>query len=182
MSHSRRIAMLVQAAVAASLWTLGAAAQQADEDYRLGPGDRFRISVFGESDLTLDVMVGDSGRISYPFLGELIVEGRTPKELETLVVQGLKGPYLVDPIVTVSVTEHRPFFVHGEVLRAGGIPYQPRLTVERAIALAGGFSERASRRKIEVIRASNPNDAAVSVSLSDPVLPGDIIIVKQSLF
>jgi len=94
----------------------------------------------------------------------------------------LKGSYLRDPAVTVSIAEYRPFFLYGEVQKPGGIPYQPDLTVERAIALAGGFTERASRSKIEVVRASDPKHKAVRIELSDPVYPGDVITVKQSFF
>ena len=150
--------------------------------YRLGPGDEINISVFDEVELSMVVRLNDTGRLNYPFLGELEVEGLTVAELEQLITGGLKGPYLINPVVTVSIGEYRPFFVLGEVLTPGGFPYQPRLTVERAVALAGGFTERASRNKIEVIRADDPDDAAEQVRLSDPVYPGDVITVRQGLF
>ena len=158
------------------------AAQSTDRAYKLGPGDRIRITVFGESDLSMDVTVPDTGRLTYPFLGEINVEGMTVSELESTIVKGLKGPYLVNPIATVSIVEHRPFFVHGEVQEPGGIAYQPRLTVERAIALAGGFTWHASRKKIEVIRAGDETETAKPVKLSDPVFPGDIVIVGHGFF
>ena len=131
----------------------------------------------------VDVVVrNDTGRLNSPFLGELVVQGLTVAELEQLITRGLKDSYLRDPAVTVSIAEYRPFFLYGEVQKPGGIPYQPRLTVERAIALGGGFTERASRSKIEVVRASDPKHKAVRVELSDPVFPGDVITVKQSFF
>ena len=165
------------------LWVAAAAlAQPMDSDYRLGPGDQIIIKVFGEEDLSMELRLNDTGRLNYPFLGELVVEGRTVAELEQLITSGLKGSYLADPAVTVSIAEYRPFFLNGEVHKPGGIPYQPKLTVERAIALGGGFTERASRSKIEVIRASDPGHKAVPVELSDLVFPGDIITVKQSFF
>ena len=157
-------------------------AQPADSDYRLGPGDEIIIKVFGEDDLSMDFRLNDTGRLNYPFLGEIVVEGLTVAELEQLITRGLKDSYVLDPAVTVSIAEYRPFFLNGEVRQPGGIPYQPKLTVERAIALGGGFTERASRSKIEVIRASDPTHEAVRVKLSDPVFPGDIITVKQSFF
>jgi len=166
------------------LWLAAAAAlaEPADSGYRLGPGDRIIIKVFGEDDLSMDFRLNDSGRLNYPFLGELVVEGLTVAELEQLITRGLKDSYLHDPAVTISIAEYRPFFLKGEVQKPGGIPYQPKLTVEGAIALGGGFTERASRSKIEVIRASDPAHKAVPVKLSDPVFPGDIVTVKQSFF
>jgi len=159
-----------------------ATGQATDSGYRLGPGDEINISVFGEPDLSMEFRLNDTGKLNYPFLGEINVEGLSVAELEQAITQGLKGPYLVNPEVTVSIAEYRPFFLNGEVMRPGGIPYQPRLTVERAIALGGGFTERASRNKIEVIRAGDPTETAVPVKLSDPVFPGDIITVNQSFF
>ena len=162
---------------------VGAAfAQPTDADYRLGPGGQIQLMVFSEPELRMEIRLSDSGRLNYPFLGEIRVEGLTVSELEQLITGGLKDSYLVDPIVTVSITEYRPFFLSGEVLKPGAIPYQPRLTVERAILLGGGITDFASLRKIYVIRGSDPAHEAVRVELSDPVYPGDIITVKQSFF
>lgn len=172
-------------AVALLLWLAGVSttfAQATDSDYRLGPSDRISIKVFGESDLSMDVQINDTGRLNYPFLGELVVRGLTVAELEQLITRGLKGSFLNDPAVTVLITEYRPFFLSGEVRKPGAIPYQPKLTVEQAVALGGGFTERASRSKIEVIRASDPARKAMRIELSDQVFPGDFITVKQSFF
>jgi polysaccharide export outer membrane protein len=160
----------------------GATPQSNDARYELGPGDKISIVVFGEPDLSMQVSLNDSGTMSYPFLGELTIEGLTIKEVEAMITKGLKGPYLVNPVVTVSMLEYRPFFVHGEVASPGAIPYQPRLTVERAIALAGGFTERGSRNKIEVIREADDTRTSQKIDLSDPVRPGDVITVGQSFF
>lgn len=166
------------------LWLAAAAAlaQSTDRDYRLGPGDRITIKVFGEEDLSMDVRLNDTGRLNYPFLGELVVQGLTVTELERLITRGLKGSYLRDPTVTVLIAEYRPFFVNGEVQKPGAFPYQPKLTVEQAIALGGGFTQRASHSRIDLIRASDAQHKAVRVELTDPVFPGDIITVKQSIF
>jgi polysaccharide biosynthesis/export protein VpsN len=173
-----------QALLLLLVWVAAPAAlgQSTDSGYRLGPGDKINISVFGEPDLSMEFRLSDTGKLNYPFLGEIKVEGLSVAELEQAITRGLKGPYLVNPEVTVSIAEYRPFFLSGEVAKPGGIPYQPRLTVERAIALGGGFTERAARNKIEVIRADDPTKTAVSVKLSDPVFPGDIITVNQSFF
>ena len=157
-------------------------AQSTESGYRLGPGDQIIITVFGEDDLSMSFRLNDTGTLNYPFLGELGIAGLTVVELEQLITNGLKGPYLVNPDVTVSIGEYRAFFVHGEVQDPGGFPYQPGLTVQRAIALAGGFTERASRSKIEVTRAGDPSAAAQPIELSGRVFPGDVITVQQSFF
>ena len=165
------------------LWLAAAAlAQPTDSDYRLGPGDKITIKVFGEEDLSMDVRLNDTGRLNYPFLGELVVQGLTVAELEQVITRGLRGSYLRDPTVTVLIGEYRPFFVNGEVQKPGGFPYQPKLTVEQAIALGGGFTSRGSHSRIDIIRASDPQHKAMHVELTDPVFPGDIITVKQSIF
>ncbi len=150
--------------------------------YKLGPGDQILISVFGEEDLSMEFRLNDTGTLHYPFLGELMVEGLTVVELEQLLDRGLTGPYLVDPEVTVSIGEYRPFFLHGEVKKPGGFPYQPGLTLQQAIALAGGFTERASRQKFDVVRATDPTHTPERIKLSDRIHPGDVITVRQSFF
>ena len=150
--------------------------------YELGPGDQILINVFGEDDLSMDFQLNDTGTLNYPFLGELTVAGLSVTELEHLITQGLKGPYLVNPDVTVSIKEYRPFYLHGEVKRPGGIPYQAGLTLEKAIALGGGFTERASKKKIMVIRAGDTDQIARPIKLNDLVHAGDVITVPQSFF
>jgi polysaccharide export outer membrane protein len=162
---------------------VAAESQSAPSDsYRLGPGDEVVISVFGEPDLSMKFRLNDTGQLSYPFLGELAIEGLTVTELEQLITRGLKGPYLVDPEVAVSIAEYRPFFVHGEVEKPGAYPYQPGMTLEKAIVLAGGFTERASRSKFEVVRSSDPGSKARPIELSDFVFPDDIVTVRRSFF
>ncbi|RLA33398.1 MAG: hypothetical protein DRR03_07740, partial [Gammaproteobacteria bacterium] len=126
--------------------------------YRLGSGDEVAITVYGEEDLSVEQRLHDDGIIAYPFLGELKVGGKTVGEVEKEITRGLKGDYLVDPRVRVSIREYRPFFIHGEVEGPGGYPYQPALTVRKAVSLAGGFTERASKSKVTVIREGR-NDA-----------------------
>lgn len=164
-----------------SLLCAAGAQAQADANYSLGPGDSIQIKVFGEEDLSRTVVIGDSGRLTFPFLGELQVSGLTVKQLETLIADGLRGDYLLNPDVTVTMEGYRPFYVNGEVKRPGGYPYQPGLTLQKAIALAGGFTERAARTKIKVSPA-NGTDAPRVLGLNDPIQPGDVITVEQSFF
>jgi polysaccharide export outer membrane protein len=162
-----------------------AAAPAADSNdlsgYRLSAGDKVRIAVFGEDDLTLSERVSDRGTISYPLLGELRVADLTPGELEELVTYRLRGPYLVDPRVRVSIEEYREFFVMGQVNRPGSYAYLPGLTVRKAISIAGGFTERASRNKVFVVSERDPDEER-RVKQEDEVGPGDTVVVKESFF
>jgi polysaccharide export outer membrane protein len=161
---------------------LGAWAATTDSAYRLDTGDRIRIWVYGEDDLTVETRLGDSGVISYPFLGDIKVAGLTVSRLEDLVTERLKGPYLVDPRVTVDIVEYRDFYVNGEVEDPGGYPFEPGLTVRKAISIAGGFKERAAKDKVYIIHEDQDESARRRVSLDSRVRPGDIITVQQSFF
>lgn len=163
-------------------WGVGAWAAGADQ-YRLGAGDIISINVFGESDLSFDkVRIGDGGKFSYPFLGEINAKGKTADALEQSIASGLKDGYLVDPRVSVRILEFREFFVNGEVKSPGGYPFKPGLTLRKAIALAGGFTERASESKITVIHDTDGDHNARNAKLDTPIMPGDIITVDQSFF
>ena len=162
------------------LLAVSAAAAQQSEAYRLAPGDKVAISVFGENDLSMDVMLADDGVLKYPFLGEIRVAGLTVPELRRTIADGLRGDYLINPEVTVAIRQYRPFFLNGEVNRPGSYEYQPGLTVEKALTLAGGFSPRAARGKVEIKRVNS--DTFEKVNLNDPVYAGDVIRVPQSFF
>lgn len=150
--------------------------------YQLGAGDKVQIHVFGEDDLSLEVRLSDAGTISYPFLGELKVLGMTARGLETLIIRKLKGPYLVDPKVNISIIEYRPFFIGGEVKKPGGYLYQPGLTLRKAVSLAGGFTERAANNKVYVVRENDTTKSPKSLGLDDPIYPGDSISIERSFF
>ena len=151
--------------------------------YQLGSGDIITIVVFGEEDLKREkIRLTDAGTISYPVLGELKVLGRTVGELEKIITDGLKGRYLVNPRVSVSVDQYRPYFITGQVKKAGAYPFQPGLTVRKAVSVAEGFTERASKEKIFVIHDKDKNSKPVRVDLETPVFPGDTITVEESFF
>lgn len=159
-----------------------AIAESEPDAYRLGPGDQIIITVFGEDDLSMNFRLNDTGKLNYPFLGEITIKGLTVAELEQRITMGLKGPYLVNPDVTVSIGEYRPIFVHGEVKKPGSFTFQPGMTLEQAIAMAGGFTDRANRKKIDRIRGDVPGASPARIELSAPVFPGDVITVNQSFF
>ena len=125
---------------ASVVFSMSAGAQSLGE-YRLGTGDLVNIVVFDEPDLTLTARIGDVGMISYPFLGEVAISGLTVGQVEELITKRLKGPFLVDPKVTVAIVEYRQFYVNGEVVRPGGYSFLPGLSVRKAISIAGGLKE-----------------------------------------
>lgn len=150
--------------------------------YRLGPGDIIKISVFGENDLSIESRLPHLGIINYPFLGDIKVVGLTASELEETIYEGLLGDYLINPSVSVTIVEYRPFFIDGEVKKPGGYPYQPGLSVNKAAALAGGYTERASKTKIQIAREVDGVRQTLTALDTDIVLPGDIVTVNQSFF
>lgn len=152
-------------------------------NYRLNAGDVISIQILGEDDLRRErIRLSDAATISYPILGEIRLAGKTVGELESLIRDGLKGRYLLNPQVTVTINEYRHFYINGQVSTSGGFPYIPGLTVRKAISLAGGFKERASKEKIFIIRENDPSQTPNKVDLNASVNPGDIITVEESFF
>ena len=152
-------------------------------NYRLGSGDVITIQVLGEDDLKREhIRLSDAATISYPILGEIRLAGKTVAELERIVTEGLRGRYLVNPQVTVTIIEYRKFFINGQVRDPGGYPYFPGLSVIKAISIAGGFKERAARDKVFIVRESDAEHKRVLVDLNVQVYPGDVITVEESFF
>lgn len=157
-----------------------ALAQESD-NYMLGPGDTIVIQVFGQDDMKIETQLTDSGTINYPFLGTLKVTGMTIKQLEQRIYTGLKGDYFVEPNVFVGIVQYRPFYIHGEVKKPGGYPYQPGMTVNQAIALAGGLTERASKEKIFISREGE-KEKNTQGDLNSRINAGDTITIEQRFF
>ena len=173
----------------ASLLGLFAAAGAHGQDassisnYRLASGDVISIQVLGEDDLKREkIRLSDAATISYPILGEIRLFGKTVGELERLIRDGLQGRYLLNPQVNVTINEYRNFFINGQVEKPGGYPYIPGLTVRKAVSLAGGFRERASKEKIFVISDDDRSQTPRRVDQNTAVKPGDIITVEESFF
>ncbi len=150
--------------------------------YTLGHGDVVSIKVYDELDLTVEVQLNDLGTISYPFLGEVAILGLTVSEIQGKITEGLKDGYLVDPKVSVTVSQYRRFYVNGEVKQPGGFPFLPGLTIRKAISLAGGFTARAAQNKIYMISDGDESKDPQRVGLNSSVKPGDVITVKQRFF
>jgi protein involved in polysaccharide export with SLBB domain len=151
--------------------------------YKLAAGDVITIRVFGEDDLSREkVRLTDAGTIPYPVLGEVKALGLTIGEIERSITTGLNGRYLVNPRVSVTIEEYRPFYINGMVEKPGGYPFQPGLTVLKASSLAGGFKERASFSKISIIRESDPKAQPQKADINTIVNPGDTIFIEESFF
>ncbi len=151
-------------------------------DYVIGAGDQLTITVFGEPDLSPTVKVSEDGTIPYPFLGDVRCAGQTVADIEAALMRGLRGDYLIDPKITVSVAEYRPIFINGEVKSPGSFPFQPGLTVGKAVALAGGLTERGSNRKIFLRSEGEGPDQRRRVDMEAALRPGDILNIEESFF
>lgn len=191
LSRVRGLWVMLLMVLALALPTLSQAAPQSaglDSDnllssYQLAAGDVITIRVFGEDDLSREkVRLSDTGTIPYPVLGEVKAKGRTIGEIEKFITAGLDGRYLINPRVSVTIEEYRPFYINGMVDKPGGYPFQPGLTVFKASSLAGGFKERASFSKITIIRESNPKAGPQKADINTPVNPGDTIFIEESFF
>ncbi|MGI8471206.1 polysaccharide biosynthesis/export family protein [Pectobacterium brasiliense] len=149
--------------------------------YPLDEGDAVNILVYGEPDMTMKFMLDKSGAITFPYIGRLVLKGKTPEQVGEELANRLRGDYLQNPMVTVSIAEFRKFYITGEVEKPNGYAYEPGLTVEKALALAGGFTDRADRKDVG-IRLSNNNQLIENIDVRRVVHPGDTVIVGMSFF
>ncbi|MBL8530653.1 MAG: polysaccharide export protein [Hyphomonadaceae bacterium] len=150
-------------------------------EYRLGPGDQLRITVFNEADLTGQFQVGSQGVIAYPLVGDVRAAGLTIPEFTTALQTALQG-FIRSPNVSVEVSNYRPYFILGEVNRPGTYEYSTNLTVFNAVAAAGGFTYRANRRRVYIRHANEPEEHAYALTITTPVLPGDTVRIGERLF
>lgn len=152
-------------------------------EYRIDTGDRITISVYQEPDLSVsDVRVKANGTIAYPLLGDLHVAGLTSRQLQQLVTRKLLDGYLKKPSINVTIDSYRLYYIKGEVNRPGGYTFVDGLTVAKAVALAGGFTERASESRISLVREADPENPLTSVRINTAIEPGDVITVGESFF
>lgn len=166
---------------ALALWLLGGFAQATSDErpaYVLGSGDRLRVTVFNEDDLSGEYQVNDQGALSLPLLGQVQASGKTVLEFESFITDKFADSYLVNPRVSVEVLNYRPFFILGEVKNPASYPCAGGLTVLNAVALAGGFTPRAAKRSIKLRRAG----AEKEVEDDTLILPGDVITVPERFF
>jgi protein involved in polysaccharide export with SLBB domain len=152
------------------------------QPYALDAGDRLRITVFGQDGLTNSYTVDAAGNVTMPLIGTVPARGLTPEQLNISVTERLKQGYIREPKVAIEVEAYRPFFIHGEVANPGQYAYVANMTVENAIAIAGGFSPRADRSKVAVTRTAGGLTNRAAVGLAYPLRPGDTIRVGERWF
>ena len=150
--------------------------------YKLGPGDKVRVTVFDEKELSGDFDVSGQGELALPLIGQVKVQGRTINEVEITITQRYGKDYLVNPQVNVEVLNYRPFFILGEVRSPGSYAYVSGMTVINAIALAGGYTPRANKGRIMLKHGNDPKTEEHEVQEDSAVLPGDVIRVPERFF
>lgn len=181
----RRLLVSLACALAIVLGMAASAAPVAAESldaYRLGPGDRLKVTVFGHPQESGEFEVDGQGLIAYPLLGTVQARGRTLEELRAYLTKSLDEAFIVDPRVSIEILNYRPFYIYGEVNRAGSYPYVVGLTARRAVAIAGGFTRRARHSPVIRVRETIDGVDKDRVALDDPVFPGDIIEIERRLF
>ena len=167
----RRVAQVVPVAVAFE-----------DGPYTLDSGDRLRIVVFGQDALSNNYTVDAQGQVTLPLAGTIQARGLTTAQLSSAIAGRLKSGYVRDPSVAVEIETYRPFFVLGEVTFPGQYPYVPNMTVENAIAIAGGFTPRASKDKVTITRKIQGVPTRSTLPLRSPIRPGDTVEISERWF
>lgn len=153
-----------------------------EQPYLLDSGDRLRVSVFGQEGLTNSYIVDAAGFVNVSLIGPVQARGLTPADLSRAVAGRLRQGYVRDPHVSVEVETYRPFFILGEVTAPGQYPYVANMTVETAVAIAGGFSPRAQKSGVQLTRNMNGQPIRNKVPLNFMVRPGDTITVGERWF
>lgn len=151
-------------------------------DYILGVGDKVRLTVYGEDDLSGEYEVGSTGVVALPLIGSIRAAGFSLHQFEQAVRAKLSEGYLRDPRVNVQVNNYRPFFILGEVSKPGSYPYVNGMTVLNAVALAGGYTYRSDKSGILVVRANDPTKKEQPAAEDASVMPGDIVRVPERFF
>ncbi|SHK60036.1 polysaccharide export outer membrane protein [Bradyrhizobium lablabi] len=150
--------------------------------YRLDAGDKLRVVVYGQEGLTNTYSISAGGAITMPLIGSVPARGRTPAGLAAEITAKLRNGYIRDPSVAVEIEAYRPFFILGEVAAPGQYPYVPNMSVESAVAIAGGFSPRARRDSVTLTHTDNSGSMRVVVPLGTALSPGDTVLVGERWF
>jgi len=155
--------------------------EAADLSYQLGPGDRIRLNVFGETDLSGDFDVDGSGYIRLPLIGQLKAAGLTIRGFEDELITALKDGYVKDPKVSIEVVNYRPFYIIGEVQKPGQYPYVDGMNALNAIALAGGFTAKADKSEVYIQRNGKEESEFPSDERTN-IRPGDVVRIPERFF
>jgi polysaccharide biosynthesis/export protein len=153
-----------------------------DSAYHLDAGDRLRVVVYGQEGLTNTYAIDASGSITMPLIGQVPARGRTTSGLAGEIAAKLRSGYIREPSVAVEIEAYRPFFILGEVAAPGQYPYVPNMTVESAVAIAGGFGPRAKRDSVTLTHSDGAGSGRFVVPLGTPMAPGDTVFVGERWF
>jgi len=153
-----------------------------DAAYRLDAGDRLRVVVYGQEGLTNTYAIDAGGSITMPLIGSVPARGRTPAGLASEIIAKLRNGYIREPSVAVEIEAYRPFFILGEVAAPGQYPYVPNMSVESAVAIAGGFSPRARRDSVTLTHTDASGPMRIVVPLGTALSPGDTVLVGERWF
>jgi polysaccharide export outer membrane protein len=153
-----------------------------DSAYHLDAGDKLRVVVYGQEGLTNTYAIDAAGSITMPLIGAVAARGRTPSGLASEITAKLRNGYIRDPSVAVEIESYRPFFILGEVQAPGQYPYVPNMTVESAVAIAGGFTPRAKRNMVTVTHADAGGAGRYVVPMGTSLGPGDTVYVGERWF
>ncbi|MGH6712559.1 MAG: polysaccharide biosynthesis/export family protein [Bradyrhizobium sp.] len=153
-----------------------------DSSYHLDAGDKLRVVVYGQEGLTNTYAIDAGGSITMPLIGSVPARGRTPAGLAAEIAARLRAGFIREPSVAVEIEAYRPFFILGEVAAPGQYPYVPNMTVESAVAIAGGFSPRAQRDRVTVTHTDGSGTARYVVPPGTSISPGDTVLVGERWF
>src|SRR5438477_12130529 len=153
-----------------------------DPPYTLDSGDKLRVVVFGQDGLTNSYAVAAGGHITMPLIGTVMARGATTEDLARAIADRLRRGYIREPHVAIEIEAYRPFFILGEVTFPGQYPYVPNMTIETAVAIAGGFTPRAKRTGADLSRPYMGQVVKGTVPLYTQVRPGDTISIAERWF
>jgi polysaccharide export outer membrane protein len=152
------------------------------EAYRFDSGDRLRITVFEQPTLSNTYLVDQAGTVAFPLIGTMPARGKSADQLRADIATKLRAGFLRNPDVSVEIDQYRPFFIMGEVRGAGQYPYVAGMTAQNAIAIAGGFTPRARKDRVDITRQIDGEVQTARVPITDPIRPGDTIAVTERFF
>src|SRR6202051_899880 len=153
-----------------------------DTSYKLDAGDKLRVVIYGQEGLTNSYAIDAGGSITMSLIGTVPARGQTSAGLAAEITAKLRNGYIRDPSVAVEIESYRPFFILGEVAAPGQYPYVPNMSVESAVAIAGGFSPRARRDRVTLTHTDASGSARIVVPLGTALSPGDTVLVGERWF
>jgi polysaccharide export outer membrane protein len=166
---------------ASSTPAAASSSESTDQSYQLGPGDKVRLNVFGEADLSGDFDIDGSGYIRLPLIGQIKASGLTIRGFEEKFVEALKDGYVKDPRVSIEVINYRPFYIIGEVNKPGQYSYVDGMNALNAVALAGGYTPKADKSEVYIQR-NGKEEAEFPSNERTNIRPGDVVRIPERFF